>query len=155
MAEICHYRCNQFRFCNKWSKWVKFDFDISSTHPTHSIRCTEVLAKCLLLDVMQLSAQYNCTEYCCVRLQLQAYLPVQRAPIWQHCACKDFTNLLFTVRSEFEYVESPVICLAKIAIYSRIACGHNDAAIVLFLEYWPCCLCRTKAALEMHIQNEI
>lgn len=53
------------------------------------------------------------------------------------------------------YVKSPVICLSEIAINSRITCGHNDTAIVLLLEYWPCCLCRTKTALEMDIHYEI
>lgn len=64
-------------------------------------------------------------------------------------------STLFSIRSESPYVESPVICLTEIAINARITCGHNDATVVLFLEYWPCCLCRTEAALEMDIHNKI
>lgn len=51
--------------------------------------------------------------------------------------------------------KSPVIGLTEVSIDSRIARSHNDAAIILFLENWPCRLRWTETALEVNVQNQI
>lgn len=73
-------------------------------------------------------------------------------------ALKDPKRYVIKIKNKFELskkVLSPVVALPEIAVDTSYRRSHDDSAIALFAEVWPCCSCCEERSTQVNAMNQV